>query len=259
MNILIVLAALFFFFAAAYLFARSQKNNGLVDVFWGLGFVFSSLVALLLGRPAGALPLVVTALVAVWGLRLTWFLARRNWGKAEDYRYANMRKSWNPATFELRMFVQIYLLQMALNFVINLPSIVLNLQGQPGWTWMTTIGLFVWLAGFGFEAVGDRQMRRFKADPANRGKLITTGLWRYTRHPNYFGESLLWWGIFLMAASHGQRLWLVISPLVITLFLLFVSGVPMLEKKYAGRPDWEAYKARTSCFFPLPPRKSKPI
>ncbi|NLO37063.1 MAG: DUF1295 domain-containing protein [Clostridiaceae bacterium] len=257
MNILIVLAALLGFFTVAYLVARQQKNNGLVDVFWGLGFVFSALVALWLGRPSGALPYVVTALVAVWGLRLTWYLARRNWGKPEDYRYANMRKTWNPATFELRMFVQIYLLQLALNFVINLPAIVINLKDQPGWTWFTTIGLLVWLTGFSFEVVGDRQMRQFKANPANRGKLITTGLWRYTRHPNYFGEALLWWGIFLMAASHGQHLWLVISPLVITLFLLFVSGVPMLEKKYAGRPDWEAYKAQTSCFFPLPPRKPK--
>ncbi len=140
----------------------------MVDVFWGLGFVFSSLVALLLGRPAGALPLVVTALVAVWGLRLTWFLARRNWGKAEDYRYANMRKSWNPATFELRMFVQIYLLQMASQFRDQPAVYRAQPAGAAGWTWMTTIGLFVWLAGFGFEAVGDRQMRRFQGRPGNR-------------------------------------------------------------------------------------------
>ena len=154
------------------------------------------------------------------------------------------------------MFVQIYLLQFFLNYLINLPTIVRNLEDLQDWNILATIGLLVWLTGFFFESVGDSQLRKFKADPANKGNLMTRGLWRYTRHPNYFGEATQWWGICLMAISDGRYIWLLVSPLAITLFLLFVSGVPMLEKKYAGRPDWEAYKAVTSKFFPLPVKRS---
>lgn len=255
MDYLIVFLISLAFFVLTFAIAQSQKNNGLVDIAWGLAFVVSAAVSFLLGQPKGTVPLVITILIAVWGLRLTWHLAKRNIGKPEDFRYAKMRRDWNPSTFYLRMFFQIYLLQLLLSYAINLPSIVRNLQDQADWTLLTTAGLIVWLAGFLFEVVGDRQLRQFKADPANHGRLITGGLWRYSRHPNYFGEATLWWGIFIMAVSDGRFLWLILSPLLITLFLLYVSGVPMLEKKYAGRPDWEAYKVRTSKFFPLPPKK----
>jgi steroid 5-alpha reductase family enzyme len=255
MDYLVVSLIMFLFFVLTFAIAQSQKNNGLVDIAWGLGFVVSAVVSYFLGKPQGPVPLVITILVAIWGLRLTWHLARRNLGKPEDFRYANMRQNWNPATFYLRMFVQIYLLQLVLSLAINLPAIVRNLQDQAGWNMLTTMGLIVWLCGFAFESIGDRQLRQFRADPANRGKLITSGLWRYSRHPNYFGEATLWWGIFIMAISDGRYIWLILSPLLITLFLLYVSGVPMLEKKYTGRTDWEAYKAQTSKFIPLPPKK----
>ena len=166
-----------------------------------------------------------------------------------------MRETWNPKTFYIKMFVKIYLLQLVLNFLINLPTIVTNLRDQAGWGVVATVGLAVWLTGFYFEVVGDSQLRKHKANPDNKGKLLTTGLWRYTRHPNYFGEATQWWGILIMAVSGGTRFWLIISPIIITLFLLYVSGVPLLEKKYAGRADWEAYKKKTSKFFPLPPRR----
>lgn len=254
MEYLVVCLVLFAFFTITFAIAQAQKNNGLVDIAWGLGFVVSAGVSYCLGKPQGTVPLVITILVAIWGLRLTWHLARRNLGKPEDFRYANMRRIWHPSTFYLRMFVQIYLLQLVLSLAINLPAIVRNLQDQAVWNLWTTAGLVVWLCGFAFESIGDWQLKRFKADPAHRGQLITSGLWRFSRHPNYFGEATLWWGIFIMAVSDGHSLWLIISPLLITLFLLYVSGVPMLEKKYAGRPDWEAYKARTSKFFPWPPK-----
>ncbi|NLM77041.1 MAG: DUF1295 domain-containing protein [Ruminococcaceae bacterium] len=256
MNYWITAAILLVYFIFTYIIAQIKKNNGYVDIAWGMGFVLTAVLSWLLVRPQGAVPLVITLLVAVWGLRLTWFLARRNLGKPEDFRYANMRHNWQKNTFYVRMFVQIYLLQFFLNYLINLPTIVRNLEDLQDWNILATIGLLVWLTGFFFESVGDSQLRKFKADPANKGNLMTRGLWRYTRHPNYFGEATQWWGICLMAISDGRYIWLLVSPLAITLFLLFVSGVPMLEKKYAGRPDWEAYKAVTSKFFPLPVKRS---
>jgi len=254
-DILIILFALLVFFIVTFIIAQSQRNNGLIDIAWGLGFVFSALVFHLdRTNQSGAVPLTMTFLVTVWGLRLTYYLMRRNLGKPEDFRYANMRATWNPATFYLRMFIQIYLLQLALNFLINWTTITTNLQDLSGWSLLATGGVAIWLVGFFFESVGDWQLKRFKSDPQNKGKLIETGLWRYSRHPNYFGEAVQWWGIYVMAISSGRNYWLIVSPLLITLFLLFISGVPMLEKKYAGRPDWEDYKRRTSKFIPWLPK-----
>jgi steroid 5-alpha reductase family enzyme len=253
----IIAGALLAFFILVFVIAQLKKNNGYIDIAWGMGFVFSTLLSWLLGWPVHLSALVISVLVLIWGGRLTVHLARRNLGRPEDYRYANMRDNWNPKTFYLRMFIQIYLLQLILNFIINFPTIYMNLHDPKGWTALTSAGLIIWLIGFVFETVGDDQLKRFKAKPENRGKLITDGLWRYTRHPNYFGEATQWWGIFIMAASVSGQIFLVISPLVITLFLLFVSGVPMLEKKYAGRPDWEAYKEKTSVFIPFFPKRDK--
>ena len=253
-DYLSIFAAMLAFFLLTFVIAQAQKNNGLIDITWGLSFIRSTIVSFLLGKPEGAVPVVISAVVLIWGTRLSWHLIRRNVGKPEDFRYASMRNTWNPKTFYLRMFVQIYLLQLVLNFLISLTTIPANLHDVSGWTLLASFGLLVWLIGFYFEAVGDRQLRQFRMNPANKGKLIDTGLWRCTRHPNYFGEATQWWGIFFMAISSNQRYWLIVSPLLITLFLLFVSGVPMLEKKYAGRPDWEAYKRRTPMFFPWFPK-----
>lgn len=253
-DYLLILGTLLVFFVVTFFYAQSQKNNGLIDIAWGLGFVVSAIISLLIGQPQGLVPLVMTAAVTIWGLRLTWFLARRNLGKPEDFRYANMRATWNPKTFYWRMFIQIYLLQLVLNFLINLTTVTANLKDIAGWNMLASSGLGVWVLGFTFEAVGDWQLKRFKANPQNKGKLIEQGLWRFSRHPNYFGEATQWWGIYLMAISGGRNFWLFVSPLLITLFLLFISGVPMLEKKYAGRPDWEAYKRRTSMFIPWFPK-----
>ncbi|MDD2458228.1 MAG: DUF1295 domain-containing protein [Eubacteriales bacterium] len=250
----IILLALLVFFMITFIIAQSQKNNGLIDIAWGLGFVFSAWFSFWFGKPQGTVPLVMTLLVTVWGLRLTYYLMRRNLGKPEDFRYANMRATWNPSTFYLRMFIQIYLLQLVLNFLINWTTITANLQDLAGWSPLASVGVAVWLVGFFFESVGDWQLKHFKAEPQNKGQLIETGLWRYSRHPNYFGEAVQWWGIYLLAISGGRNFWLVVSPLLITVFLLYISGVPMLEKKYAGRPDWEDYKRRTSKFFPWFPK-----
>ena len=255
MDYLLILLVLLAFFVITFIIAQIFRNNGYIDIVWGLGFVISAGMSYLVGQPRGAVPMVMTLLIAIWGLRLTWHLARRNIGKPEDYRYANMRRQWNPKTFYLRMFVQIYLLQLVLNFIINLPVVVTNLQGLDGWGIPATIGLLVWIVGFAFEAAADHQLKVFKANPLNKGLLLTTGVWQYSRHPNYFGEAAQWWGIYLMAINDLHHLWLIISPLTITLFLLFVSGVPMLEKKYEGRLDWEEYKRKTNKFFPGPGKR----
>lgn len=250
---LLVYASLFAGFCLVFLIGRRAKKHDLIDVFWGLGFVLSALLAWLLGHRS-ALASCLSLLTLCWGLRLSLYLAHRNIGKEEDFRYRAMRQKW-PRRFERIMFLRIYLLQFALNALIGFPVVYTNLQpaGQTNWLWIP--GLIAWLIGFLFEVVGDEQLRRFKRRPENRGQLMTGGLWRWTRHPNYFGEALLWWGIFLISLSAGMdRFWLVFSPLTITLLLRFVSGVPMLEKKYAGRADWEAYRRRTSIFFPRPPK-----
>ena len=244
---------LFLGFCLTFLVGRHRKKHDLIDIFWGLGFVISALASFLLGpRSPGAL--LITLTVLLWGLRLSIHLAARNLNKPEDFRYQAMRQKW-PRRFELVMFLRIYLLQFVLNALIGFPVVYTNLEpaGQPGI--LLYLGLAVFLTGFLFEAIGDEQLRRFKSRPENKGRLMTEGLWAWTRHPNYFGEALLWWGICLMALGTGPgRWWLLFSPLIITLLLLFVSGVPMLEKKYEGRADWAAYKDRTSKFIPRPPR-----
>jgi len=255
MDFLLILLVLFGFFVITFIVAQLFRNNGYIDIVWGLGFVVSAGMSFLVGQPHGAIPMVMTIFIGVWGLRLTWHLARRNIGKPEDFRYADMRRRWNPSTFYIRMFIQIYLLQFILNSVINLPAIVTNLQDLNGWGVPASIGLAVWAVGFAFETAADHQLKVFKANPKNKGRLLTTGLWQFSRHPNYFGEAAQWWGIYLMAINDFHNLWLIISPLTITLFLLFVSGVPMLEKKYEGRADWEEYKKRTNKFFPGPRKR----
>ena len=255
MNYIIILGALLGFFILTFIIAQTQKNNGIIDIAWGLGFVFSSLISFVVGRPNGIVPIIISICVTIWGLRLTWHLSRRNLGKPEDFRYALMRQTWNPRTFYIRMFVQIYLLQLVLSFIINLPSIVSNLENNSKWGITSILGLVIWLFGFVFESVADRQLENFRKNPDNKGKLISDGVWKYSRHPNYFGEATQWFGISIMAISGTTSYWLIISPVIITLFLLFVSGVPMLEKKYAGRADWEEYKKVTSVFIPLPTKK----
>lgn len=255
MHYLISGALLLLFFILTFAIAQLRKNNGYIDIVWGTGFIITSLTSYFLARPQGIVPIVMTIAVIIWGTRLTWHLARRNLGQAEDFRYAAMRSNWHPRIFYLRMFVQIYLLQFALNYIINLPVIVTNIQGNTVWGITAVIGLIIWLAGFTFETVADSQLKRFKARPENKGRLMTRGLWNYSRHPNYFGEAFQWWGIFIMSVSGNSNYWLILSPAVITLFLLFVSGVPMLEKKYRGRQDWEEYKQKTSKFFPWFPRR----
>jgi steroid 5-alpha reductase family enzyme len=257
MPSLLLTAALtiFAYMAAVFILAQVLRNNGIVDVAWGLGFI--AVAAVLWTRapwltPAKAL---VTVCVLVWGCRLSIHILRRALGRPEDFRYAAMRKRWGRSAV-VKSFFFVFMLQGLFMLVVSLPvTVVLGSPARPLGA-LDVAGAVVFAAGFVFEAAGDRQLAAHLRDPANRGRLMTRGLWGLTRHPNYFGEAALWWGIGLVALGSPNGGIALLGPFTITLLLVFVSGVPLLERKYAGRPDWEAYKARTSKFIPWFPKKA---
>lgn len=197
---------------------------------------------------------LVNVLVTIWGSRLAYHIYLRNRGKKEDYRYENWRREWGK-WWIIRSYLQVFLLQGVFLFLIVYPVIHIHFNALRGCTWFDVLGIAVWCVGFGIEAIADKQLSEHKRNPANKGKLLTTGLWRYSRHPNYFGEALLWWGIYSMVLSIPNGMWVFFGPLTITVLVRFVSGVPLLEKKYEGRADFETYKKQTSIFIPMPPKQ----
>jgi steroid 5-alpha reductase family enzyme len=232
-----------------FLLALVLKDNSIVDIFWGLGFIVITAYSLWQADDIDLKKILVSSLVLVWGLRLSVHIFHRNHGRGEDFRYANWRRTWKY--FVLRSFFQVFMLQGFFMLIIALPVLHINYGTPVDFGMIDFAGLLIFLAGFIFEAVGDAQLAAFRRDSSNTGKIITTGLWKYTRHPNYFGEALLWWGIWLMAVPVVDGIYTVLSPITITLLLRYVSGVPMLEKKYEGRADWEEYKRRTPVFVPF--------
>jgi steroid 5-alpha reductase family enzyme len=246
------------------------KRLDFVDVAWGLGFIIVTLTAFLwraVPGPRGAsesfigmTPRVVACLlVVIWGARLALHILQR-WLRhdGEDVRYQQLRKKWgrHPA---FHSYVQIFLLQAVLIYIICLPIQILTLVDPPADGWLL-VGSLVWLIGFVCESLGDWQLSQFAKDPKNKGKLLITGLWRYTRHPNYFGEVTQWWGIFIIGVplaffSPWYTLLILPSPLLITVLILKVSGVPLTEKLMSKREGWREYVRHTSKFLPLPPKK----
>jgi len=246
-------AAVLIYMTGWFIASQVRGRNDVADVAWGLGFILAALVSLVAAGEYSPRALLVTGLVAVWGVRLALHIHSRNRGKGEDPRYRKWREEWG-STFVIRSFLQVFMLQGALLVLVAVPVIFVNASPASPFNWLDALGALVWLVGFAFEAVGDLQLSRFLREPANRGKLMTEGLWRYSRHPNYFGEVTLWWGIWLVAAAVPGGWKTVVGPLAITFLILKVSGVPMLEARYEGRADFREYKRRTSAFFPLPPR-----
>jgi steroid 5-alpha reductase family enzyme len=205
----------------------------------------------------GPRKLLVSALVTIWGLRLGLHILTRNWGKPEDFRYQVWRKEAGAAWW-WRSFFKVFAIQGVLLWIISIPLLAAQASAAPAsLTILDAAGVLVWAIGFFFEAVGDWQLTRFKSDPANKGKLLTSGVWRYTRHPNYFGDAAQWWGYYLLAAATGGW-WTVYSPLIMTGLLLKVSGVALLEKTLkTTKPGYEDYVATTSSFIPMPPRRRR--
>jgi steroid 5-alpha reductase family enzyme len=248
--------AVFIYMTAVFAAALVAKDNSIVDIAWGPGFILVALLTLLIGKRFEPRQLLVTALVAVWGLRLAVHIYLRKWGRGEDFRYAKWRRDWGR-WFVPRSYLQIFMLQGVFLLIISYGVMLVNASASRLLGALDFAGTAVWAVGFFFEAVGDAQLERFKKRPENKGKIMTTGLWRTTRHPNYFGEAAMWWGIFLIALSVPSGWTAVVSPLAITFLLLRVSGVTMLEKKYAGNSAFAEYARRTSAFFPLPPKRKK--
>jgi len=231
-------------------------NASIVDIVWGLAFVVVAHTARAVGDPNGRIDLI-TALVTIWGFRLSGYLLWRNWGAGEDKRYLAMRRRFGDKFWWFSL-IQTFALQGVLVMIVSLPVQLTAASDDVSLGPVAWLGLVVWLVGFGFETVGDAQLARFKADPANEGRVMDTGLWRYTRHPNYFGDFTVWWGLFLVSLAAGGW-WGVIGPIVMSVFLLRVSGVAMLEKTIGKRrPGYADYVARTSAFFPRPPKQAKP-
>ncbi len=239
----------FWFFVSLF-----KKRNDVADVAWGLGFVVLAWTSFYLNQYWSWVSLMVNILVTIWGLRLAYHIYSRNKGNPEDYRYKAWREEWGK-WFYLRSYFQIYILQGFLLFVISLPVIFINTYEIKAFGALLLVGIFVWLVGFFFESVGDAQLAKFIKNPENKGKLMQSGLWAYTRHPNYFGEVTQWWGIFIIVLSTPFGWISIIGPLTITFLILKVSGIPMLEKKMEQNPEFLAYKKRTSMFIPLPVKK----
>jgi len=247
------LAVILIYMTAWYLVARALTRFDVADTAWGPGFIVSALTAAAINESLEPRAYLVMALVIIWGMRLSLHVSLRNSGKPEDARYRAWRQEWGKNA-NIRAFFQVFLLQGLLLLVIALPVTSAIIAERSPFTILDAGGLVIWAMGFLFEAISDMQLVRFKKDAAHKGKIIMTGLWRYSRHPNYFGEVTLWWGIYLIALSAGAGWPILIGPFTITFLILKVSGIPMLEKKYEGNPEFEEYRQRTSAFFPLPPK-----
>lgn len=229
------------------------RNVNLIDIFWAIGFVLMAWFSLLFGDRFLLRPVALTAMVTIWGLRLSGYLAWRNLGKAEDYRYAAMRQN-HGSRFAIVSLFTVFGLQGALIWIIAMP-IQIGILSSGDWQAWRWLGVAVWMTGLLFESVGDFQLAAFKADPANRGQVMNRGLWRLTRHPNYFGDFLVWWGLYLVAAEKESWWWTIVAPALMSFLLIRVSGVRLLESSLRHRiSGYEEYVARTSSFLPWPPR-----
>lgn len=269
-GLMIAGIAIFIHFTIYFLVAVKRNNFGIIDIGWGQGFVIVTWLMMItrvfvLGVNSNAIGYLTLILVTLWGVRLSLHIGQRNHGKPEDKRYTAMRAKINPPFVLLKSYVKIFLLQALFMMVISL-VLVFNVMSalsdpiEPIALLPLLIGVLLWIIGYFFQAMGDRQLAIFIQKPENKGKLMTEGLWAYTRHPNYFGEVLMWWGIAVLGFANGfgitYALIGLISPLIVTWLLRFVSGVPLLEKHMQTKPGFAAYEKTTNIFFPWFPKKS---
>jgi steroid 5-alpha reductase family enzyme len=255
---LIGLGAVLGLMALLWVLSLLLRNSSIVDPFWGTGFVIVNWLYFAL-TPDGfaARKWLIAVLVTIWGLRLSIHLLRRNWRAGEDFRYRKWREE-NGARWWWMSFLRVFMLQGVLLWIISAPLLAAQIRPIPDHlTVLDWIGVVVWAVGFFFEAMGDLQLTRFKANPANKGKVLNTGVWHYTRHPNYFGDATQWWGYYLIATA-GGGFWTIWSPILMTVMLLRVSGVALLEKTLTTtKPGYKEYVESTSAFVPWLPRKPK--
>jgi len=261
MNLFLISAFfLFFYMNIAFISSIYKKDNSIADIFYGGGFILISIISFYLSVNK-SISFVLMLLVVLWGSRLIIRIFLRNYRKPEDYRYKKWREEWGK-NFLLRSYLQIYISQGIVIYIISLPIIFLaNFALSPYSIILISLGIIGWVIGFLFESIADLELDKFIKNPKNKGKLLTTGLWKYSRHPNYFGESLIWWSIAIFVIGGiifnlGLiSIIILISPLLITYTLLKYSGIPMLEKKAKKKPGWDEYKKKTSAFIPWFPKK----
>lgn len=253
----ILLTSLIFIFVymnIAFLVSLIFKRNDIADTAWGLGFIFINLFFYLTSSTGNLRQLIVLILIILWGLRLATYIYFRNKGKPEDFRYKEWKEKWGKNII-LKSYLKVFIIQGFFMFLISIPSVLIMNFSNSTINLLDYLGISIWIIGFIFETVGDWQMYQFKKNILNKGKIMNVGLWNLTRHPNYFGEVTMWWGIFLLSLSVNFAYIGIIGPLTISYLILKVSGIPLLEKKYEGRKDFEEYKNRVSAFLPLPPKK----
>ena len=248
------LLALVVVHSVTFAIGRRIGRYNVVDVAWGVGFVAVAAVAAILGQGDATRRWLLLAMVAIWGLRLSWHIQRKTAGKGEDPRYAALLRDATLGQIIRKVFV----LQGFVTWFVSFP---LQLSAVTGPTpkaliAVTVLGVAVWVVGVTFEAVGDWQLKAFRSDPANRGVVMDRGLWAWTRHPNYFGDAAVWWGLWLITITGWVSLATVASPLLMTYFLVYVTGARLTEKLMAGRPGFDEYQQRTAFFFPRPPRSA---
>jgi steroid 5-alpha reductase family enzyme len=250
MELLINVAfVIWLYMTILFFFALIKKDNSIVDVFWGLGFVLVAAYSLFNTGNINIQTLVLNIMVLLWGIRLSTHIFIRSKGRGEDFRYKAWRDTWK--FFVLRSYFQIFIFQGIFMMIVSSPVYFVNQYSDGTFHAFDYIGIFLFLTGFSFESISDYQLLLFKKNPVNKGKIITSGLWSISRHPNYFGEVLVWWGISCFALTYYHGWIILISPLIITFLLRFVSGVPMLEKKYKNHPDWKEYSQKTAAFVPF--------
>jgi steroid 5-alpha reductase family enzyme len=232
------------------------KNVSIVDLFWGLGFVLAAGLYFIKTEGSDTRKTILMALVAIWGLRLTVYLTWRNLGKGEDFRYREFRRKYGEQRYWWISFFQTFLLQGVLMWLISAPLLGAQYYGTSNTLGVLDYtGIIVWIIGFTFETGGDIQLAVFKSDPANKGKVMDKGFWRYTRHPNYFGDAAVWWGYGFICMAAGSYLPL-LGSIIMTLLIIKISGVALLEKTLKEqKPQYREYIEKTSAFFPWFPKK----
>jgi steroid 5-alpha reductase family enzyme len=238
-----------------FLIALYKKRNDVADIAWGIGYIVIC-IYLFITTDRWPVLLVLYSMIFTWGLRLSFHIYNRNKNKKEDYRYLAWRQEWGK-NFFWRSYLQVFILQGIILLIIISPLIHAAASNPVEFDVFTIAGLFCWLVGFYFQAVSDHQLSVFMKQRKNAGEILQTGLWKYSRHPNYFGEILMWWGVFIITLPIKNTIYFIISPVCITLLLVFVSGIPLLEKKYKNNPAFDAYKKRTSKLIPMPTRKQR--
>jgi steroid 5-alpha reductase family enzyme len=258
---------LFFYLLIAFIVGTAKKNNGIMDIFYGPGYSVVALASLIFyfitNNTVNLRQIVITGLVIIWSLRLATYVFIRNRGKPEDYRYRAMRERWKT-NIVWKSLTKIYLFQGIVIFIVSFPvwftnishiSMLTNILDFSSITlWL---GILIWIIGFYFETIGDYQLYQFKKDPNNKGKVMDQGLWKYTQHPNYFGEVTQWWGIFIIALAVPFGFISIVGPIFITYMIIKVSGIRLLNYRYKNDEKYADYKRRTSLFFPWFPKKNK--